>query len=360
MDDTFNNSSMAGKIVAILIALLFIVVLAFPIANSLSNTGGNGGGNGESEKVMLNTFESTQGYDLSPYNSYQTYVPAMTPTLPHEITYTLEDLNEISSIWDSRFEGTENDISILEAYDVSHSGVRIYYDMEEGDIDVTIFTNNSGTGTYLTDITSLDLTISTDYSLDCSYTYVYPAGSDPRTESIQITVTEYIQQLSESEDGWMWLSQDLLNKISVGSEVMLGGYVDSIGEEWYKTILITEDMISDNHLQFTIDWGEGYTSDVDLELQSTDMAGVWKFTDIYDWYGTVKDNGVEIDSEDTSCWIQYLSTYGYTQSESGTGSGSDSGTSVDGIAGTLIKLVPILMIIGLLMIFIIPMVYKPN
>lgn len=348
---------MAGKVVAVLIALLFIVVLAFPIANSLSNMGGNGGGNGDSEKVMLNTFESTQGYDLTPYKSYQYYDSSTTPTLPHEITYTLEELNEISSIWDSRFEEVDHSIQILEAYDDSRTGVMLYYDVEDGEVGVTIMHNGSGAGSSISYVTSLNLTISTDYLLDCSYTEEYPAGSDPRTESIQITVTG-VYQLSESEDGWMELSWDLHNdKISAGSEVMVGGYINAIDDEWFKTIMITEDMISDNHLQFTIDWGEGYTSDVDLELQSTDMAGVWKFTDaLYDWSGTIKNNGVEIDPDDASCYIIYLSTYGYPQS----GSGSDSGTNIGGVASTLIKLVPILLIVSLLMVFIVPMVYKPN
>ena len=363
MADNINTNTMVGKVVAVCIALLFIVVLAFPIANALSDTGGNGGGGGggDSEKIMLNTFESSIGVDLTPYNSYQQYFSDTTPTLPHEITYTLENLNEIISTWESRSEEIDyafdgRNITILEAFDDTRSGVGISYNAGEGEIDVTIFTNGSGTGAYISYVTSLNLTISTDYTLDCSYTYEYPAGSDPRTESIQTTVTE-VRQLSETDDGWMMLSWILLNdKLSVGSEVMLGVYIESIDKEWYRTIMVTEDMVSDNHLQFTIDWGEGYTSDVDLELQSTDMEGVWKFTDsLSEWFGTVKDNGVELDPEDSYCWIDYLSTYGYIQSESG--SGSD--TNIGGVASTLIKLVPILMIVGLLMMFIVPMVYKP-
>lgn len=362
-DNTINTDTMIGKVIAVMVALLFVVVLAFPVANSL--TVEDGGGGGESEKVMLNTFESTQGVDLSPYNSYQQYFSDTTSTLPYEITYTLEDLNEIVSIWESRSEEiyTAFDgrfITILEAFDESFTGVKITYDVGEGGIGVTIMHNGSGAMDGITDVTSFNLTISVGYQLDCSYTIVYPAGSDPRTESIQTTVTE-VKQLSESEDGWMDLSWYLLNdRITVGSEVMLGVYINSIDKEWYKTIMITEDMVSDNHLQFTVDWGDGYTSDVDLGLQSTDMEGVWKFTDsLYEWSGTVKDNGVEIDPNDASCWINYLSTYGYTQSESG--SGSEDGTSstasgVSGISKELVKLVPILLIVGILLVLVMPMI----
>ena len=322
-------------IITVLISVVIVGAVLIPILGEVSDNGGSG----DSEKIMLNTFESSIEVDLAPYNSFQYDDSSINSSLPHEITYTLEDLNEISFVDSSQLEDV-GDIPILEAYDDSRNGVRIAYVGGEGDIDVVIMHNGSGSGAYISAVTSFDLTISTDYSLDCSYTYVYPAGSDPRTESIQITVTN-INQLSESEDGWMYISGDLVNdKIAVGSELLLGVYVEPIDKEWYKPIVITEDMISNNHLQFTVDWGDGYTSDVDLELQSTDTDGVWKFTDnLYIWYGTVKDNGVEL-NENSYCWNTYISTYGYIQSESGSGSG--------GMSSTLLGIIPLFVILGIL------------
>lgn len=362
MDDNFNNSSMAGKVVSVLIALLFIVVLAFPIANSLGNTDNGGGGSGESEKVVLNTLDDAYNTDLTPYKTYQYYDSSATSSLPNEITYTLDDLNELQSSLPQEF-SDDFPITVLECLDETESGIKIEWSINASSggvhtIEVWNMTNGSGSFQNLANITSFELSLSTDYSLDCTYEYTF--RDTPNSVSVQ-KVVKTVTYISESEDGWIPIIYGANPyKIAINSQMKfittpIRPIVGTPFEPMYGKVILTEDMFSENHLRFTVNFDNGDTSDFDLEIESTDIEGVYQFTDSFWDNGQVelKDANGEV-VNNIGVYPTDITSYGYTQSESG------SGTSVDGIAGTLIKLVPILMIIGLLMMFIIPMVYKPN
>lgn len=341
--------NMAGKVVSVLIALLFIVVLAFPIANSLGNTDNGGGGSGESEKVILNTFESVYGVDISPYKSYQCYSTSNTSTIPNEISYTLEDLTDLKNQFLSSIPQDANrTIEILYAVDENTDGASISYDPGSQEIRVAILENGSGIATSLSNVTSYNLTITPNYQLTCSYI------STSKTDTIQNSVSD-VTELSTSEYGWVdkdWETYN--NRFTVGSGLQIRWYTNSPMMGGFKNIVITQDMIDEGYLRISTDFAGGYSTEVSFEIEPTDIEGVWKFTEsAYENEGVLIQNGEALDG---GTYFQNTTTYGYTQSESG----SDSGTSVGGVAGTLIKLVPIILIIGLLMTFIVPMVYKPN
>ena len=362
MADNINTNTMVGKVVSVLIALLFIVVLAFPIANSLgngdngSNEPSDGGSDTDTERVLLNTLEDEYGFTTDEYVSYSIYESDITPTLPNSYVYTQQTLYDLNVLW-NQLTWTANEYYypvILRAVNDENTGISIVYSPYSNTINVASMTNGYGSYNSYYSITSFSMTLDIDYHLTYTYQYTRPSGS-PLTYQNDLDVTR-VEVLSNSEDGWIPMaSETYLEKISVGCQMIIGPY---------KTVTITKNMISSDKLTIDTDI-EGYAVNIVMDIEPTDTAGVWQFApSVKEWGDSELPEGVSITVRDpngqlinvTDFQFEYISMYGTPSVDDG----GNGGSGVGGVAGTLIKLVPILLIIGLLMTFIIPMVYKPN
>lgn len=336
------------------------------------------GSGGDSELIYLNTIGDEYGISDFPYKTYQRYNSSMTPTLPESIHYTLDDLKALEQSLEQYnfpadssirlFEFTHNDNgNIYNDLSISYSVAGEH--ITETGIGITInFTSPSAmgyNGTYLKYLDAFEFTLTTDYQFSATATSTnYQHVQSTHTKSS--TPTDVVV-ISESEKGYVLSVEyaNYLEKFAVGSEIQM--YVEAeLGIEEEMWFTVSEDMISGNTMVVPIS-GEGYSAKVVIEIQPTDTDGVWQFapsvkeyddeTERYKGYTLQDENGTPVSGNYyISMDWEYISSYGNAPSDGG----DESGSNIGGVAGTLIKLVPILLIIGLLMTFIIPMVYKPN
>ena len=294
MMDNINTNTMVGKVVAVCIALLFIVVLAFPIANSLSNMGGNGGGSGEDElqKTVINSWDNSVGLTSTKYKSYDVYIPSETPTLPHELSYTLEDIYGMIETFTPIGESDEEiNISFIFVAE-GNQGINVFFDEGKMMVNTPIMTVE------LNEVDSITLNIATDYTVS----YSLKTSDSDEVQTGQFTAN-MVSVLSESEYGWERFDSD--EKVAVGSKLIVIANIPPESESFtFKQIELTQDMFSDNQLQFTVDWGEGYHSDVTISITPDTIPGVSKV------------GGWNIESVDGL--IYYLTTYGTLSSDNNT------------------------------------------
>lgn len=392
MSDNINTNTMMGKVVAVCIALLFIVVLAFPVANSLSNLNGNSDGNEALEKTVINSY----GLEQNPYKSYEEYESVTTPVMAHAITITLDDLRtmseKISTVGYDPLDGkyflllsVQRELFVGPNFNLK--SLDVYYDGDVVRLEGTWSDSAFFYGT-VEELDSFTLTIAEDYTVSASWSYT---SSDDVNTTTGIKADRVILA-SESEYGWGFINYHETSytdsvyylpspiRCTVGSQLFcLLPIVDVTSTYfqdnfYYSAVTITEDMISDNTLSFTvpIEYGylsgdfpsswdnplgkispiEGYSCEFTFELQPTDEEGMWQIT--LD-PGTRYIVHTPTDETGEGGRVVGISTYGLMASE-----GSSSDSSLGGVASTLIKLVPIILIVSLLLVFIVPMVYKPN
>lgn len=337
MDDNFNNSSMAGKVVSVLIALLFIVVLAFPIANSLGNTD-NGGGSGDSsgtEYINEGTaYYTTNGKHTLQIVSESTNIDTEDFTTVYTVTIDGDVIDEVTLTTES-YKGDPKIIGFGQDFVLSYAFNSVdmkntwYYHDWLHEININ--------GKYSKDFENApSLKVEFDNG-----TVVCTNGYDESEEYSKTGVNLFRTSTTDRE--YVLCDSPIVTDTS---EI----YVYGVYEDDSTTVI---DFIEQGRIGgFTSLYNPNYDT-ITLTLNNTPVDGA------------VRINSIEYRAEvDVGTEDEYIGE-GIAEGiivpvNVHTGSGSDSGTSVDGIAGTLIKLVPILMIIGLLMIFIIPMVYKPN
>jgi hypothetical protein len=303
---------MVGKVVAVCIALLFIVVLAFPVANSLSNMGGNDGGSGEDElqKTVINSWEGTfgQGIISTKYKSYDYYLSSETPTLPHEISYTLEDFRAMMETFNSSPNGY---LFITHNEDFSED---LYIKCRQNNI----YLESKSLSVKYAPITSLNISVSTDYTVTYSVTYTDTNTNTDKTSSGSFTAVE-VRLLSESEYGWVLNIDVTVEQLYIANGCGLSVVAVTPNGAWVKIIVLTQDMFSSDTVQFTVDWGEGYHSDVTIPIQSTATEGVWQIAwdeDNYEGIPVKDSSGTEVEGSDVI--FNGITTYGYVSSDNNT------------------------------------------
>lgn len=368
----FNDlsSETVTKLVSIIVAIVVFAVVLVPIVNGLADGNGDGGNSGESEKVYLNTIglENEIEHSNFPYKTYQVYYSSETPTLPAPIHYTLEDLialeqslNEYEYLADTYYCILSAD-SETDLFQINYGTSGEWRDFTGIGLNMVTGPNASAPDLKLNKISSFEITISTDYTYTQTITLI---GKDPYTKTGTFTK---LQSISTSEEGWV--EPLTVGKFTVGSEMRIAiqGQSDSQNGVFVKDSLlvtISEEMFNGNSLLIPI-VRETYSVDIVIEIESTDMEGVWNIAGNGDeeYPGLVsptlqnfKDTqGNTIEEDDSS--IVYLSSYGYTQSESGSGSSTDS-SGISGTAGTILKIVPVLVGVGVILA-IVALFYDPR
>ena len=312
MDKAGINIS-TNSIVSIIIAIVIIGMVLIPIVNSLGDgngSGGNGSGGNEDEpqKTVINSWEDSfgAGFTSTKYKSYEFYSSSETPTLPHEIIYTLDDFRAMVETFDPSLQ-----VSLFATHDEEFSnGINISCAQNNLKIDLPNISLDNST------IKSFNISVSTDYTV--TYSATYKEGDLDKTTSDSFTAVE-MMSVSESEYGWILFVDITLHPpyITNGSGLYLD--TETPDAHWSKFVVLTQDMFSDNQLQFTVDWEEGYHSDVTIPIQSTATEGVWQIAWNGDNYETipVKDsNGIEV--EDSEVYFEGWTTYGYVSSDNTT------------------------------------------
>lgn len=306
------SENVTPKLVGMIVAIIVLACVMIPICNSLvsDGNGSSGGGGGESEKVVLNTLSDEYGVDFSPYKSYEIYTKDTTLTLPTTISLTLEDLQNYKDVCSSVDWTTAHLEGYLFTIFVSKGeteSVWIDYNTRSKDIEVNV---QSATY-YLNKISAFSLTVSTDYTL--TYSFIHDGSTIEGTFQ-----SKYIQSLSDSEYGFVLTTGVISEKFTVGSQ--LGWWAEYDDTMYEGVISITEDMISDNTLSFNT-VANGYTFVYSLNIQSTDTEGVWQFTEpLYNYQGTTGYDQNNNLVQNANHYVNLITTYGYTQSDSGSGS----------------------------------------
>ena len=301
MDKADINIS-TNSIVSIIIAIVIIGMVLIPIVNSLGDGNGSGGNEDSSEpqKTVINSWDESVGLTSTKYKSYDVYVHSETPTLPHKISYTLDDILDMAETFTPTGDVEDVDLSLIEAYNYEQS-FGVYFEGSK------LKFHTSTTTVEHNEVDSFTVNIATDYTV--SYSLKTSNSDDVLTAQY---TADIVSILSESEYGWEFLDSD--EKVAVGSKVILDATIPPESESYtYKQIELTQDMFSDNQLQFTVDWGEGYHSDVIISITPDTIPGV-SVVDFWDM-NMVDGNGNPVDTE---YGIDYLTTYGTPSSDNNT------------------------------------------
>lgn len=324
MVDNINTNTMMGKVVAVCIAFLFIVVLAFPIANSLGNMGSGGG---ESEPITY----TNEGLSFATMD--ETAQSLSIEIVNNEFVYTIDD-TRIDVGFGYNASGTNTTLLMTGSYTVddtegqsydgflvlSENGYIYRYGISEGKIPDSW--NLRSQGAYSETIENKMIVLSY-YD-----TYYY------------FTIDKYL-----SNDGDIVLATN--PRVTDESEIY--------GATTYNNTdcLITSGTITTiaENINVGDDSGESVTlSNIVLNsTPNTSYTTLESLTCEWELDGMVKQG----------IFDKFLvpATITIEGDSSGTDSGSDG---LGNVASTLIKLVPIILIVSLLLVFIVPMVYKPN
>ena len=358
-DNMVDTNSMAGKVVTILIALLFIVVLAFPIANSLGNMGS---GSGESAPITYTN--SGDFYYKSATADSNEHTLTVDYTLLFDEEDELNDTIELNillddvSIYAHTFENVNDNVyeyatPLLLAYNdtgyltlwsgrcewMLNTGTypveHILFkessatDLDNGQNIITTLTIQNGVLHYTSDSTQEEDSLNIDYFLSNDGDYVMAdAPAYVSKDNTEVYVYDYDSDIFCSISGQFNTSNILSNTQS------LNGLVQVSGITW---VTVTDGSYSGT-------------------LKSVTENGLLKLEYIDSEYAYTDDGNESTGSKQTT---QFIVPTTVTVEDDGAGSGSDS-DGIGGVASTLVKLVPILLIVGLLMIFVIPIVNRPN
>lgn len=357
------SSETVTKLVSIIVAIVVFAVVLVPIVNGLADGNGDGSGSGESEKIVLNTFEDEFGIDISPYHSIEYYSSSETSTLPSPISYSLEDLTEIKNVlsnvdWSSYPEYYEFNIfkfSLFEGGEVYEKGLSAYYRPSADNIIIGVL--SQGEEIPFDRITAITVTVSENYSLS----YLINTSTGDYQEQLTI---QSVSNISKSEYGFMPVFGAFSEKFTVNSKIRCNTYFEEdidddnyISHYFEKEMNITQDMIADNILSFTVPFSEEVVAKFSIPIQSTDTDGVWQFVNsLSEAQGQLYKNEQVLEGDSAS--VIAISTYGYTESESGSGSSSDS-AGISGTAGTILKIIPVLVGVGVILA-IVALFYDPR
>lgn len=334
-------------IITVLISVVIVGAVLVPILGEVADNGNGGGSSGDSEKIVLNTFEDEYGIDVSPYQSYEFYSSSESSTLPSPISYSLDDLTEIKDMlsnvdWSSYPSGYDFPIfkfSFFENEQHQEKGLSASYRPSANNLVIGVL--SQGEEIPFDRITAMTVTVSENYSLS------YSISTSTRDYQEQLTI-ESIQNISKSDGFISVFGGANSEKFTINSKIVCFGYFeedtddDFISYYFEKEMSITQDMIADNTLSFTVPFSEEVVANFSLPIQSTDTDGVWQFVNpLSEAQGQLYKNEQLLEGDYAQ--VVAISTYGYTQSESG---GSDSGSG--GMSNVILGIIPVFVLLGIL------------
>lgn len=348
MADNINTNTMVGKVVAVCIALLFIVVLAFPIANSLGNIGKEDGGETityTNEGIPFARADADTDEHIVVVELVNGRITVVTDGVPIDI-----GLGEPMSDYDSGLAieytiiTTDNGVIKVdkggnigyEEYDNGGPGWIdigfIYYEEEYSEYYYpATFTIHNGAVTF-NEIGAEGVPVpGEEHTLGCKL-YLSSDGDYVRGENVRVLSDSviYVDELYSpsldvtSEYRYLWVfahgTTTILNWDNVSVSVYTTNSLD-------LTPALIVNSVNDG-AYYTL---QNVICPIEFDYESEHISTTHTL------------NGVYVPK-----------TISYS---------NDNDTDSDGlgnVASTLIKLVPILLIVSLLLVFIVPMVYKPN
>ena len=360
-----ESNSMVGKVIAVLIALLFVTVLAFPIANSLGNMGkdDDGGGTGP----------------ITYTNSGEFYYKSATAD---NSLHTFEYLHKEHLI-------NEDDWEWIESYEID--GVEVLrYSPDSSEIDkprifigwtdTTQFWIDPGNAMLcygpdsISNVLNVEFTdlVETETSYEFKLSLSIQNGTmsyvDMNTHQTQTVPINYY--LSSEEQGDYVLSETPIVAENTDIYVAKDGYAPETNNQGRTAHYTLGGKINSSELtqDTVIVQGVGYygityyqegTLDCEMNSIKGDNILTLSSMEINGSFTIRYNNNTNNYFEFTESITQFLVPSTVTVEEEG----GDSGSGSDGlgnVASTLVKLVPILLIVGILLIFVMPMINKSN
>ena len=347
MVDNINTNTMVGKVVAVLIALLFIVVLAFPIANSLGNMGKGEDGDTityTNEGISFARADADTDEHIVVVELVNGRITVSTDGVSIDIGLgePMEDYDSSLAI-DYTLITTDDGVIKVDkggsigymAYDEENGpgwidiGYIYYYEEHPEWYYPATFIIHNGTVTF-NEIGDGEVP-GEEYTLGCKL-YLSSDGDYVRGENVRVLSDSliYVDELYQpplditSEYRYLWV-------FAHGTSTMLNWDNVSVIVNTESSLDLTPELIVNS-----VDEGAYYTLQnvicpIEFDYESEHISTTHTL------------NGVYVPK-----------TISYS---------NDNDTGSDGlgnVASTLIKLVPILLIVSLLLVFIVPMVYKPN
>ena len=346
--DNINTNTMVGKVVAVCIALLFIVVLAFPVANSLSN-GGNGGDDSApitytNEGIPFARADADTDEHTVVVELVDGRITVVTDGTPIDIGLgePLSDYDSSLHIEDTIITTDNGVINVDKGGSIGYMEYDgengpgwidigyIYYDEEypEGYVPAT-FTIHNGTVTF-NEMGDGEVP-GEEYSLGCKL-YLSSDGDYVRGENVRVLSDSliYVDEIYLTPPD-ISVEYHYMDVIAHGTSTILDWDNVSVRVSTQNSLYLTPALIVNS-----VDDGAYYTlQNVICPIE-------------FDYF-----NNEHISTTYTLNGVYVPKTISYSED-----TGSDS--PIGGVASTLIKLVPILLIVSLLLVFIVPMVYKPN
>lgn len=347
-DNMVDTNSMAGKVVTILIALLFIVVLAFPIANSLSNMGGNDGGDTityTNEGVSFARADADTDEHTVVVELVDGRITVVTDGTPIDIGLG-EPISDYDSSLSIQYTIITTDNGVIKVDKGGNIGYQVYGEDGLGWVDIgyicyleeypewyypATFTIHNGTVTF-NEIGDGEVP-GEEYTLGCKL-YLSSDGDYVKGENVRVLsdsliyVDELYQPPLDIEGEYRYL-----HVFAHGTSTILDWDNVSVTIRTQNSLNLTPALIVnsvDNGAYYTL---QNVICPIEFDYESEHISTTHTL------------NGVYVPKT-----ISYLND---TDSDSG----SDG---LGNVASTLVKLVPILLIVGLLMIFVIPIVNRPN
>ena len=347
MVDNINTNTMVGKVVAVCIALLFIVVLAFPIANSLGNMGKGEDGDTityTNEGISFARADADTDEHIVVVELVNGRITVSTDGVSIDIGLgePMEDYDSSLAI-DYTLITTDDGVIKVDkggsigymAYDEENGpgwidiGYIYYYEEHPEWYYPATFIIHNGTVTF-NEIGDGEVP-GEEYTLGCKL-YLSSDGDYVRGENVRVLSDSliYVDELYQpplditSEYRYLWV-------FAHGTSTMLNWDNVSVIVNTESSLDLTPELIVNS-----VDEGAYYTLQnvicpIEFDYESEHISTTHTL------------NGVYVPK-----------TISYS---------NDNDTGSDGlgnVASTLIKLVPILLIVSLLLVFIVPMVYKPN